>query len=364
MAHNAAMAYACAAPAPRRPKREVGPHAAPLSTERNAVISERTITRIIDALNAGQTPHVAAADIPCFSDEALKDSPVVQARMLDDVLASLSKDDIPTLERALVSLRLNDQAWLGFKLVTDAAACLTPVDPNAPADSKQGPSADATSTVFFANEGKDIVCSRPWNRRDRFQMLDVTRGPSMHTDQFPGVTWTSVPLFTTQRVVIYGAGEVSVYIARYAADCGFDSIVVDDDAAFLTPQRFPISERLLLEPGWGDMEKRLVITPDDYCVCVSRSHAYDDVTLAYSVKSPAFYVGMMGNPGKNQDVYNRIIANGITPEQLERVSAPIGVKIADKTPAEIAISIIAELIDVRGKERQRTAARVREQLAA
>lgn len=327
------------------------------------MISEATIQGIIDALEAGKTPQVDPEDIPCFSAKALKNDPVLNAGQLQEILEGLTEEDIPALERALVSLRLNDQAWIGFKIVTDAEACLTPANPDAPADSKEGPSLDAKSTLFFANEGKDIVCSRPWNKRDRFQMLDVTRGPSMHKDQFPGVTWASVPLFTTNRVVIYGAGEVSVYLARYAHDCGFTTLVVDDDAAFLSPERFEASERVLLAPDWSDLDQKVQLTEDDYCVCVSRGHLQDVRTLAFSVNSPAFYVGMMGNPGKNADVMAAIEAQGVSRDKFADVHAPIGVKIADKTPAEIAVSIIAELIDVRGKARKETVERVRELLA-
>lgn len=328
------------------------------------MIREATIRGIIDALKAEKTPQVDPEDIPCFSLKALENDPVLHQGQLAEVLEHLTEQDIPTLERALLSLQFNDQAWLGFKIVTDARACCTPVDPDAPADSKEGPSMDDTSTIFFANESKEIVCSRPWNKRDRFQMLDITRGPRMHKDQFLGLTWTSVPLFTTQRVVIYGAGEVSVHLADYARDCGFDTLVVDDDAGFLSPERFGHSKRVLVCADWSDLADKLTLTEDDYCVCVSRSHLHDPETLAFSVQSPAFYVGMMGNPGKNQDVYDKIVAQGVSPEALERVHAPIGVQIADKTPAEIAISIIAELIDVRGKARQETVERVNEQLKA
>ena len=315
------------------------------------MIEASVVRDIIDALRAGKVPSVDAEDVPCFSAEALAEEPVLREEHLGEVLASLTAEDIPTLERALESLETGEQAWLGFKVVLDADAALTPVDPAAPADSKEGPSADATSTIFHATETKEIVCSRPWNKRDRFQMLDVTRGPSMHTGQFAGLTWASVPLFPTNRVVIWGAGDVSVFLAQYAADCDFDVVVADDDAAYLSEERFPDCERILVSPGWDRLAEEVPITENDYCVCVSRSHVRDPETLAYSLTSPAFYVGMMGNPGKNQDVYDKIVAAGANPADIERVHAPIGVKIADKTPAEIAVSIIAELVDVRGRAR-------------
>ena len=176
------------------------------------MIAKTTIQHMIDALEKGQTPNVDPEEIPCFSKAALAENPVVTERHLEEILNRLTKADIPTLKRALVSLEHDDQAWLGFKVVTDPAACTSddPGDEDTPISSDWGPSEDGQSCIFFANEGKDIVCSRPWNKRDRFQMLDITRGPSMHKDQFAGVTWVSTPLFATQRVVIYGAGDVSV----------------------------------------------------------------------------------------------------------------------------------------------------------
>lgn len=323
------------------------------------MISARTITSIIDALKAGTPPQVTPEDIPCFSAQALADSPNVTAEHLQEICSKLTQADIPTLERALTSLELNDQAWLGFKIVLDKEAYLS-TDPMSP---DRGPGEDAVSGVFFANEGKDIVAARPYNKRDRFQMLDVTRGPSMHTDQFQGVTWLSVPLFTTQRVVIYGAGEVSRFLERYAHDCGFDTLVIDDDPAFLTAERFPLSTLVSVESNWDELAAKVQLGPDDYCVCVSRGHVHDVDSVVHCAPSPAFYAGMMGSAGKNADVYARALELGVTQEQLDRLYAPIGVKIADKTPQEIAISIIAELIDVRGKARKETAARVAEQLA-
>ena len=323
------------------------------------MISESTLTSMIDALKAGETPQIDASDIPCFAPEALEQNPMLTSEHFDEILQTLTAEDIPTLERALTSLRLNDQAWLGFKVILDADAYLQ-LDPASP---DRGEGLDATSGIFFANEAKDIVAARPYNKRDRFQMLDVTRGPSMHTDQFQGVTWASVPLFTTQRVVIYGAGEVSVFLTSYAHDCGFDTLVIDHDPAFLNEERFAGSELVLLAEDWSDLADKVELGEDDYCVCVSRGHVHDTDSVVHCAPSPAFYKGMMGSAGKNADVFAQAIQRGVTQEQLDAMYAPIGIKIADKTPAEIAISIIAELIDVRGKARKETAARVAEMLA-
>lgn len=324
------------------------------------MITQSTIQSIIDAVKAGKTPHVDPELVPCFSDAALVNAPIIRQEHLVQILEGLTAEDIPALERAITSLKLNDQAWIGFKIVYDADACMRPDNQSF----DMGPSEDSKSTLFFANEGKEIVASRPYNKRDRKQMLDCTRGPSMHVDQFAGVTWCSVPLFTTQRVVIYGAGEVSRFMERYAHDCGFDTLVIDDDAAFLTSERFPLSELIAVKPDWSDLASKVTLTQDDYCCVVTRGHVHDMDALIHAVKSPAFYKGMMGNPGKNADVMANAEARGCTADDWKGVSAPIGVKIADKTPQEIAISIIAELIDVRGKARKETAAKVAAIIAA
>lgn len=324
------------------------------------MITQTTIQSIIDAVKAGKTPHVDPELVPCFSDAALINAPIIRQEHLAQILKGLTAEDIPALERAITSLKLNDQAWIGFKIVYDADACMRPDNQSF----DMGPSEDSKSTLFFANEGKEIVASRPYNKRDRKQMLDCTRGPSMHVDQFAGVTWCSVPLFTIQRVVIYGAGEVSRFMERYAHDCGFDTLVIDDDAAFLTSERFPLSELIAVKPDWSDLASKVTLTQDDYCCVVTRGHVHDMDALIHAVKSPAFYKGMMGNPGKNADVMANAEARGCTADDWKGVSAPIGVKIADKTPQEIAISIIAELIDVRGKARKETAAKVAAIIAA
>lgn len=324
------------------------------------MITQTTIQSIIDAVKAGKTPHVDPELVPCFSTAALVNAPIIRQEHLAQILEGLTAEDIPALERAITSLKLNDQAWIGFKIVYDADACMRPDNQSF----DMGPSEDSTSTLFFANEGKEIVASRPYNKRDRKQMLDCTRGPSMHVDQFAGVTWCSVPLFTTQRVVIYGAGEVSRFMERYAHDCSFDTLVIDDDAAFLTSERFPLSELIAVKPDWSDLAGKVTLTQDDYCCVVTRGHVHDMDALIHAVKSPAFYKGMMGNPGKNADVMANAEARGCTADDWKGVSAPIGVKIADKTPQEIAISIIAELIDVRGKARKETAAKVAAIIAA
>lgn len=86
-----------------------------------------------------------------------------------------------------------DLAWLGFKVVYDGAAAQGNVDNEVTKKYGEQGSADGEPLVFFCNDAKEIVASRELSPRDIFQAKDVTRGPSMHNDQFDGLTWASEP---------------------------------------------------------------------------------------------------------------------------------------------------------------------------
>jgi xanthine/CO dehydrogenase XdhC/CoxF family maturation factor len=113
-------------------------------------------------------------------------------------------------------------------------------------------SADGEPLVFFCNDAKEIVSSREPSPRDLFQMKDVTRGPSMHNEQFEGLTWVSVALFDPIRVWLLGASDVACELAKLCRHVGFDVVAVDCDAAYLNEERFPDCERILLEGGTFD----------------------------------------------------------------------------------------------------------------
>ena len=103
------------------------------------------------------------------------------------------------------------------------------------------------------------------------------------------------------------------------------------------------------------MEKILAVTgheaeriaPCDSLVIVTRGHAFDKVVLAQALETPARYVGMIASRRKRDAIYRSLTEEGTPPEKLARVSSPIGLAIGAQTPAEIAVSIAAELIAVR-----------------
>ena len=133
--------------------------------------------------------------------------------------------------------------------------------------------------------------------------------------------------------------------------CGFRVVVLDDRPDMVNEARFPHAERIA-----GDLVALLAemdLTDQWHVVIVTRGHTYDQEALRAVVDSPAAYVGMIGSRRKVRTTYERLMAEGVPESLLERVHAPIGLDIGAQTPAEIAVSILAEIILLRKGPRGR-----------
>lgn len=322
-------------------------------------MNRETLVAAIEALKAGEAPVFTSEDVPAFSEEATAGNEHVFPSSLEKICAGLTKDDIPTLERALRAVDEKELAWLGFKIVYDPALAVTNVDNEVTKKYGDVGSADGEWMLFFCNDAKEIVAPREYSARDAFQMKDVTRGPSMHNDQFEGLTWASVALFEPVHVWLLGASDVASELASLAVHVGFTVTVVDNDPAFLTEKRFPSAELILLDgpdfSGLFDLRAK----PEDYVCVLSRGHVYDPEGCIWGSKCNAHYVGMMGSKGKNDTVRELVKKAGVSDEAWERIKRPIGLKFGAKTPAELAIAIVAELVDVRYQQRYSEAARIK-----
>lgn len=314
-------------------------------------MNKELLENIAAALRAGRAVELSVEDFPCFSAQALAGNAHVSPDDLGKLAAALTAADAPVFERAARAMDEGDLAWLGFKIVWDAAAAQANTDNEVTKKYGDVGSADGQGAVFFCNDAKEIVSARTPSPRDTFQMKDVTRGPSMHNEQFEGLTWLSVPLFDQVRVWLLGASDAAAEVSALAAHVGFAVTAVDYDPAYLSPERFPDATRVLLEGGNFDGLASLTPAPGDYVCVLTRGHMFDPDSCVWAVRHGVHYVGMMGCKGKNSTVHDLVIARGATEEQWERIKRPIGLKFGAKTPAELAIAIVAELVDVRYRQR-------------
>jgi xanthine dehydrogenase accessory factor len=153
-------------------------------------------------------------------------------------------------------------------------------------------------------------------------------------------------------LLVVGAGHVAIPVAEMGHLCGFRVVVLDDRSDMVSEARFPhASERISGEIVTQLNEMNL--TSQWHVVIVTRGHAHDLEALRAVVGSKAAYVGMIGSQRKVRTTYERLMADGVPEALLERVHSPIGLDIGAQTPAEIAVSILAEIIWLRKGVRER-----------
>lgn len=308
---------------------------------------------------AGRPVELSFDDFPCFTAEALEGRAHVTSAALAEISAGLTPADACVFERAAKAIDEGDLAWIGFKYVYDASAACENVDNEVTKKYGDVGSGCGDSFVFFCNDAKEIVCGREHSPRDIFQMKDATRGPAMHTEQFDGLTWLAVALFDKVRVWLLGASDASAEVAALAHHVGFDVVAVDYDPAYISEERFPNARRVLLGGGNFDELSRIAANPADYACVLTRGHMFDPEACVWSIRNNLHYIGMMGCKGKNDTVHDLVLSKGGTEEGWERIKRPIGLKFGAKTPSELAISIVAELVDERYKQNYSEAARAK-----
>ena len=155
------------------------------------------------------------------------------------------------------------------------------------------------------------------------------------------------PLVHPGTVHLAGAGHVALAVARLAAFVGFEVVVMDDRADFASRERYPEAREVRVLESFSHCIDTL--GQDDYLVIVTRGHLHDRDVLAQALRSEAGYIGMIGSRRKRAAVYDSLREEGLGDADLARVHCPIGLAIDADTPEEIALSIVAELVQQRAR---------------
>lgn len=155
------------------------------------------------------------------------------------------------------------------------------------------------------------------------------------------------------RLILFGGGHVSLEVAWLADRLGFEVIVADDREEFANRMRFPMAQQILACPMDQAIEN-LSYGPGTYVVILTRGHLHDMEVLAKMVERETTYLGMIGSRRKREMIYAELLSRGVRQEMLNTVHSPIGIKMPAETPAEIAVSIVAELISVRAEQQSQS----------
>jgi xanthine dehydrogenase accessory factor len=156
------------------------------------------------------------------------------------------------------------------------------------------------------------------------------------------------PILPPPTLIAVGGVHITVALMELAKTLGFRTVVVDPRRAFGNGQRFPHVDRLI--QSWPDEAfQEIPITHSTAVAMLTHDPKLDDPALKIALTSPAFYVGALGSRQTQAKRRQRLLEEGLTEAQLDRLHGPIGLDIQAGTPEEIALSILSEIVAARNK---------------
>ena len=204
----------------------------------------------------------------------------------------------------------------------------------------------ATAHCLVATAG-GIVGDFPLPGMEREKVLALAAESStVRTLAFDGAFVVIEP---TQRVCtafLFGAGHVARATAAMAAVVGFRVSVADDREEYANRKRFREASEIRVLERFDDAFSGLSVNRDDFIVILTRGHLHDKTVLAQALKTGAGYIGMIGSQRKRDAIYRALFKEGFSKRDIDRVHSPIGLSIGAETPEEIAVSIVAEMIQI------------------
>ena len=173
-------------------------------------------------------------------------------------------------------------------------------------------------------------------------------GSARQTLTIPEVDAKPVELFIeivrpAPTLLVIGGVHIALALTSIAKTLGYRTIVIDPRRAFGSPERFPGVDRLI--QAWPDQAfDQLTITTSTAVASLTHDPKIDDPALSRALRSPAFYVGALGSRKTHAARRGRLLKVGLPEESIDRIHGPIGLPIGARTPEEIAVSIMAEII--------------------
>lgn len=171
-------------------------------------------------------------------------------------------------------------------------------------------------------------------------------GKNAYVDLGDGLRCYVEAYTTPPTMVLIGGGHVSKAIAPIARSVGFRLFVFDDRKEFANFDRFPEADEIAVG-DYRDGYDVLPINANSFVVIATRGHQFDDAALSGALRTPASYIGLLGSRRKTILIFEEMLARGYSPDELRRVNAPVGLDLGGRTPEEIALSVVSEIVAFR-----------------
>ena len=150
------------------------------------------------------------------------------------------------------------------------------------------------------------------------------------------------------KVIIVGAVDISMYLIDFAKNLNFEIIIVDPRGYFVSKERFPNTKIINKWPNEAFDE--IETNSNTALVTLTHDPKIDDPALKYALKNKFFYIGALGSKKTHEKRCSRLVESGFKKVELEKINGPIGIKLGGKSPSEIALSIISQLVSEKYKK--------------
>ena len=151
------------------------------------------------------------------------------------------------------------------------------------------------------------------------------------------------------KVIIVGAVDITIYLIDFAKNLNFEIIIVDPRGYFASKERFPDTKIINKWPNEAFDE--IETNSSTALVTLTHDPKIDDPALKYALKNKFFYIGALGSKKTHEKRCSRLIEAGFKEIELEKINGPIGIKLGGKSPSEIALSIISQLVSEKYKNK-------------
>ena len=185
----------------------------------------------------------------------------------------------------------------------------------------------------------------PGSSGDEFQAAyDARRSQGIEIE---GEVWFLNVLPRRDRLVIIGAVHIARALVPLASEVGFETVVVDPRKAFATEEAFGAGPDRIVDKWPEEALSEIDLTSDTYAVVLTHDPKIDDAALAVLLRSDVAYIGALGSRTTQAKKRKELGAKGFSDEELDRIHGPVGLSIGARTPEEIALSIMAEIVQVK-----------------
>lgn len=317
----------------------------------------------------GSTPRAAGAQMLVRRDGSIAGTiggGLLEATMMDEAVTGIHEGRSHVTSLELAGRSITDQEMLCGGSAEVLIAFVPPAD-----DALRAVCAGVSQAIargrlawvfaFFAPRRDDVEvswgllddeggtrgetpCSKDELRRlvgkvDRHGSTTLPDGRRVHAETIERPT----------RAIICGAGHVALALAPIAASVAFDAIVLDDRPDFADAERFPSASRVVALESFDDAFAGLSVDEHSYVVIVTRGHEHDFNVLVQALRTPAAYVGLMSSRSKRKRIEAGLRELGFGDTDIARIHSPVGLPIGAESPGELAISVVAEMIQVRAE---------------